>query len=276
MKQTVATVTLLAVAALVTAGPAEDQLRDELALPALGQGPWSVKLDFTNTPLSGKYSDPGVPVVEYRKAIREARILLWGSASGTPPRDIQSEVAAVRRAIVAPPLPFMKGARPPVKGMGPSPLLRTSFTAPPNAAQEKQFKAGLEGVNREIARLIAKMEQSQEGLEKLYETRAKECPRWQAHHSLVTAALTLRICYLNEYSLAMGQMRKDFPERDPSKHKGWRLAPSESMQDAPSKKLLRTALKSLEELSKDHPGTAWDQVAAELRKTPLSVTFVAE
>jgi hypothetical protein len=279
MKQTVAVVSLSLLTALAVAGPQEDQLRDEVSLPPLGQGPWAVKLDFTSTPMGGKYADPGVPVAEFRKAVRDARILLWASSSGTPPREIQSEVAAIRKTMVVPVVAMGKG-RPIVgkggKGMGSTPLLRSSYLAPGNPAQEKQMKEGLVATNREVARLISRLEQAQEELERLYEMRARECLRWQAHHALTSAAISLRICHLNEYALALGQMRKEFPDRDPSKHKGWRLEPAEAMQDPASKKILRATIKQLEEISKSHPGTVWDQTAAGLVKTPLSITWVAE
>jgi hypothetical protein len=250
-------------------------LESELALPPLGivspAGP--IKFDLKGTP-ADKYDDKGKPQEAVRKAVHEARILLWASSPAEAPRDIQAEVAVLRKGLVAP----ARGVRPvrPIKGAkGPPHLLQISCRAPANAGQERFLKEQVFATSREVARLISRLEDVAERLDELAASSEKECPRWQAHRALVVAAVRLRTIHLNEYSLALGDMRRELPDRQP-KHIGWRLMPEERPRDVVSKKLYRAASKELVEISKKYHGTAWDQLAQGLRAVPLSVSWKPE
>jgi hypothetical protein len=154
-------------------------------------------------------------------------------------------------------------------------MLQSSFIAPRNPGQEKGAKERMLVNLRDVARAIARLESAQEALEAVADQKAKECPRWQAHHALMSVALSMRICHLNEYSNSLGAARKEYPPRDATK-KGWRLDASEPLLDPTTKKTYRQVTKQLDELTKAYAGTAWAQVAETLKKTPLSVIWVQE
>src|SRR5436309_1752093 len=56
--------------------------------------------------------------------------------------------------------------------------------------------------------------------------------RWQAHYDYALAQLQCRLAFLNEYDLALGNVRTDvLPDLDAAKgHNGFRLVPAEKMR----------------------------------------------
>ncbi|MBY0229254.1 MAG: hypothetical protein K2W96_08260 [Gemmataceae bacterium] len=259
------TALLVVVAGLATAAPGPDKkapaprsVEGELALPHLGlpRGP-GIKLAVAS--LGEKYLDKGEPVAALRKAVRDAQAALWASTAATPPRELADAVAAMRKRM----------------RIAPAALI-TEVVAPKASPMEKRLKDGLMETNRSLARVVAVLEQVLEDLQSQAEAREKENLRWQAHHQAMTAAVTLRLVHLGEYGLALGSMRKEFPDRDATKQRGWRMEPVESLRDAPGKKMNKAAKKSLEAIQADHADTVWAQAAKQMQETPLGVEWKAQ
>jgi hypothetical protein len=107
--------------------------------------------------------------------------------------------------------------------------------------------------------------------------RAKAPKRWQANYDFMLARLEEQIAYVYEYSSMLGQMRKEFPSRNPAVHGGWRLASSERLQgDATGRKLHRDAQKILDKLAADYAGTPWEVLAKREKLTALGLEWKPE
>ncbi|MGL4551823.1 MAG: hypothetical protein ACRC33_11610 [Gemmataceae bacterium] len=255
------TILVAAAAACLAAAPAvllkpDAALEGEMAVPALALGA-GVRLDAKPL-VAGWYADrPGDG--ELRRAAHEAQVLLWASSAETPPSRLRAEVLKAR-----------------AKHGIPAGLLKAQYAAPKTVPMTNAFKAGLFATNRELARLSAKLEQQVEALEALADAREKGSPRWQANADWLTACLLLRLAHLDEFALQIGEMRKEFPDRDPAKHRGWRLEPSEDVRDAQAKRRVKAARRLLDRLAEEHGGTPWAEAARRLAAVPLSAAWRPE
>ena len=108
--------------------------------------------------------------------------------------------------------------------------------------------------------------------------RKKKAPkRWQVNYDFIMARLRNQLVYIYEYQSALGQMRKEFPKRDPAIHGGWRLASTDRPKgDATGRKLARDAQKLLDKIAKDHPGTPWEVLAKREKMTALGLEWKPE
>jgi hypothetical protein len=126
---------------------------------------------------------------------------------------------------------------------------------------------------KELARTLRELEEELADLGKAGKEGRKEekSKRWQANYDYILARLEAQIAYLYEYNSALGEMRKELPERGPN---GWRLA-SQSKQtgDAAGRKLGTESRKLLDKLAKDNPGTPWEIVAKRDRLTNLGLKW---
>jgi hypothetical protein len=104
--------------------------------------------------------------------------------------------------------------------------------------------------------------------------RDKESKRWKANFEYVCARLEARIAYLHEYNGMLGNIRKDFPPRDPALHIGWQLASREKISDRDAAKNHKAALKHLEKLAADNGGTPWAMVAKREKVASLGLDWV--
>ena len=119
-------------------------------------------------------------------------------------------------------------------------------------------------------------------LEGMAEQKEKQPKRWQVHYDYVVAQLKLRICYANQYNLALANVRGGkLPDLQEDQN-GYRLTAETTLdKNTPNnyKEMFKEARKSLTELSKEHPNTPWAllaksdrTVAIGLRLTGSSVT----
>jgi hypothetical protein len=245
----------LAAAPVPTYKP-DPSLGAEMALPPLSLAP-GLKLDDRML-IPPKYADrPGEE--ELRKALRQTQVLLWASSPEPTPARLREDVKGVRSKYAIP-----------------TGVIKTRFVAPKTTPMTNAFKDGLLKTNRDVARVVAALEHQLESVQALAEARDKECPRWQAHYDFLTACLMYRLSHLDEYAILIGDMRKEFPERDPAKHKGWRLEPADGLRDVPGKKRVKAARKLLERLTAEHDGTPWAAAAKQLMDLPLSAAWKAE
>ena len=151
--------------------------------------------------------------------------------------------------------------------------LPEGFRAPSGAA-EKQFKNNLENISRRIASMLRLLNDALEDMEKVKKMRAKASKRWQANYDFMLARLQAQIAYLYEYQSMLGQMRKEFPRRDPEVHGGWRLASqTELTGDAKGKRLAKNSRKLLDQMVKEHAGTPWEVLAKREKLTALGLEW---
>ena len=72
----------------------------------------------------------------------------------------------------------------------------------------------------------------------------------------------------------LGQMRKEFPPRNPKVHNGWRLASQPKLSgDAKGKKAAANSLKLLDKIIKDNAGTPWEVLAKREKLTALGLEW---
>jgi hypothetical protein len=236
------------------AGPAKEVLLLELALPPLGVPvPGKdkvVPLDLTGTSLH-KYADAGNPAGALRKVVRKAQVTLWACSPQTAPRPLQAEVMALRKELKLNPA-----------------VLKTRHVVP-RAGTERRFKEQLLRTNRDLARVMAHIEDVLEELDGVEAIRDGETARWQAHYDLVRTWLLARQIALDEQALAIGTMRKELPPYNPGEHGAWQLTAKERVIDTANKKRLKQVEKAFERLEEQQRGTVWAELAKRGRQTEL-------
>ena len=127
---------------------------------------------------------------------------------------------------------------------------------------------------RQVARMMGRLNEALEELKAAGEMREAEPKRWQANYDFILARVEAQIAFLYEYQSMLGQMRKEFPPRDPKLHGGWRLAARTDLQgDRDGQKLARHSRKLLEKLAKDHAGTPWEVLAKREKLTALGLEW---
>ncbi len=236
---------------------------DQIGTPPVKPSQQSDELKYDALPpfdpkvLQKYQDDTGADDSPLRKAVRNARALLWALSSGGEPRNIAAEVENLR-------------ARLKVMLVN---VLQDGFRAPaPN--QEARFKGQVEAIERDVARLLGRLNEALDELEAAGETRDAEPKRWQANYDFMKARLQMQIAFLFEYQSMLGQARKELPQRDPALHGGWRLAATTKLQgDSTGKKLERQSRKILEKLAKDHAGTPWEVLAKREKLTALGLEW---
>jgi hypothetical protein len=128
---------------------------------------------------------------------------------------------------------------------------------------------------REVARTMRELEEALADLREAGKTGRKEekSKRWQANYDYILARLEAQVAYLYEYDSALGDMRKDLPEKGPN---GWRLASQKKLQgDLAGQRLAGESSKLFEKIAKDHAGTPWEVLAKRARLTNLGLTWQA-
>ena len=226
----------------------EGLIRYEAMPPFTAKALDAFPLDNTPTPL--------------REAIEHAQVALWAISPNPPPQELAGAVTK-----------FKQTARLKADLNG----LRESFRAPGAGNAERNFKARLEDEGRRVASILRVLEEELDSMTKAKEMRAKAPRRWQANYDFMLGRLEEQIAYVYEYSSMLGQMRKEFPPRDPAVHGGWRLASRERLQgDATGRKLYRDAQKILDKLATEHTGTPWEVLAKRERLTALGLEWKPE
>jgi hypothetical protein len=126
---------------------------------------------------------------------------------------------------------------------------------------------------KEVAKTIRELEEARDELRAAGKEGRKEekSKRWQANYDYVLARMEAQIAYLYEYDSALGEMRKELPEKGPN---GWRLASQQKLSGDPAgRKLFSESSKILDKLAKDHPGTPWELLAKRDRLTNLGLKW---
>ena len=123
-----------------------------------------------------------------------------------------------------------------------------------------QLKKEILEEQRFPATAITKLERAIILLEAEENKRASEPKRWQAHYDYALAQCKARIAYLQEYNLALGNIRTEvLPTLDPKKGQdGYRLISSDKLKSGKKEQAYAKEAKELfEKMATDYKGTPW-------------------
>ncbi len=191
---------------------------------------------------------------DLRKALRNARAVLWAVSTAAPPADLAGEAQKVKQEVK-----FDLS------------ILKDGYRYLPN---EAQLKNQVFQDEKDLARILKKLEETLDELKAMAEERDKEPKRWQANYDFVRARVEAELAYLVEYQSLLGQMRKEFPPRDPKVHGGWKLAATPNLSgDSAGRKLAASSRKALDKIIKEHPGTPWEVLAKREKLTSLGLEW---
>ena len=235
----------------------------EISLPSLKGGEGAgADLQFGNLPpfpaeVMKKYAGTLEPDSKLRQAVQQARATLWAISPSTAPADIAADVQKVR-----------------VKLKVDLSVLRDRFSKPRGGAAETAFKNSFEGQSRQLAIIVARLEDELEQLKEAGAEKEGAPPRWQANYDYVLARFQAQMAYLEQYNALLGQMRKELPPLE-AIHSGWRVASNEKATDAAAKKLEKPARKLYAEVAEAHAKTPWEVLAKREKLTALGMEWQA-
>jgi hypothetical protein len=135
-------------------------------------------------------------------------------------------------------------------------------------------KDELRKVQEVPARVEAELQDYLDELDKVADQREKQPKRWQVHFDYVVAQLKLRICYANQYNLALANVRSGkLPDLQPGQN-GFRLTAEVNLdKNTPAnyKEMFNEARKALAEIAKDNPNTPWALLAKSDRTVAIGL-----
>jgi len=249
------------VAAAVNNQNTVKDLIEEISVPPLKVGASDNFVSFSVLPafppeVLKKYEDKGEKELPLVKAVKSARIALWAVSTTKAPKELEADVAALRSKL----------------GVDLS-IMKEHYNAPPAGNAETAFKRGLEADLKKMSKIVEVVEEALSELKEVEGEKDTAPRRWQANYVFMRARVEEQLAFLEEYEGQLGQMRKEFPERDPAIHGGWRLAAKEKASDSAGKKYDKSARKLLTELAKEHAGTPWEVLAKREKMTALGLEW---
>jgi cytoskeletal protein RodZ len=216
---------------------------------------------FSVEALQKYQGDTPKPDSPLRKAVKDARVMLWAIYPGEPPAKLAKEVAERQKTI-----------RVQLN------VLKDGYRAPGGGNAEKQFKDMVEKDERSVALILSVLDETLEELqsEEVTAARKSESKRWKANYDFILARTHLERAYLFEYQSMLGSMRKEFPPRDPKLQGGWKLASQSRLQgDSNGKKSDKAAKKLLDKIAEENAGTPWEVLAKREKLTNLGLEWQA-
>jgi hypothetical protein len=199
-----------------------------------------------------KYDGQAAADSPVRKAVHNARVILFAINTAPVPTELQREVGEVRTKLKVD-LSIMK----------------ESYVKPGAGQAETRFKEGVFNDGKEMSRIFFLLEDTLDEMKKAEADKDKEPLRWQANYDFVRSRLEAQMAYLNEYTSALGSMRKEYPAGE-----RWKLASTTTMQGDPTgKRLARNSRSRLEKLAKKHADTPWEVLAKREKLTALGLQW---
>lgn len=139
---------------------------------------------------------------------------------------------------------------------------------------DDKAKEELRKVQEVPARVAAELQDYLDDLERVADQRDKQLKRWQVHYDYVVAQLKLRICYANQYNLALANVRGGkVPDLQPGQN-GYRLAAEPNLDKnspASDKEMFKEAQTALTQIAKENPNTPWALLAKSDRTLALGL-----
>lgn len=151
------------------------------------------------------------------------------------------------------------------------PQLRESFVGETNDAVKKEVLKEQDAP----AGAITRLERAAERLAQVEDQRASQPKRWQAHYDYAVAQTKARIAFLQEYNLALGNIRTEvLPPRDPKLgHDGYKLVAAAGMKERGARKLAEEAQEVFDRMAADYKGTPWGVQARRDRAQSLGLAW---
>jgi hypothetical protein len=206
-----------------------------------------------------RYGKGKEPAAKFRAAVRKAQVALWVVSPAAPPAGLAADVRATRRAWKVD-----------------VSSLKTAYRAPLPGPPEDAFREALLRDNKGLARMVWHLTEALDELKEVGQARGEQPPRWQANYDFVLANLQAQVVVLDQRQWALGQMRKELPPRDPALHAGWCLVPSPRVQgDNTTRRLALDSGRLFERIVREHPNTAWAELARRARLVKFGVDWQA-
>ena len=199
---------------------------------------------------------PGGDDSDLRKAVLQARAVMWALNTVKAPDMLTNDVAKVRKNLEGVNLNVMKDG----------------YRKPPDEAKFKESVRRRRAAGRRHDAGVRRRPASLKTAD-VVAAREKETKRWQANYDFTLARLDAQYAYLFEYQSMLGQMRKQLPDLAPGQT-GWKLASVTALKgDSQGKKLAKESTKLLEKVVKDNPGTPWEVLAKREKLTALGLEW---
>jgi hypothetical protein len=139
---------------------------------------------------------------------------------------------------------------------------------------DDKAKAELRKVQETPARVEADLKDLLDNLDKVAAERDKQKKRWQVNYDYVVAQLKLRVCYANQYNLALANVRSGkLPDLQKDQN-GYRLSAEMNLDKntgADYKEMFNEARKTLTEIAKQNPNTPWAVLAKSDRTVAIGL-----
>jgi hypothetical protein len=135
-------------------------------------------------------------------------------------------------------------------------------------------KAELRKTQEVPARVEAILQDHLDKLEGMADQKDKQVKRWQVHYEYIVAQLKLRLCYANQYNLALANVRGGKLPDLKEGQTGYRLTAETTLdKNTPAnyKEMFNDARKSLTEIAKSHPNTPWALLAKSDRTVAIGL-----
>jgi hypothetical protein len=152
--------------------------------------------------------------------------------------------------------------------------LRDAFSGDTSDKAKEELKK----VQEIPARVEAILQDHLEELEAMADLKDKQPKRWQVHYDYVVAQVKLRLCYANQYNLALANVRGGkVPDLNPG-DTGYRLMAQTTLDKntgANYKDMYAEAKKALAEIGKQHPNTPWALLAKSDRSVAIGLRLTS-
>jgi hypothetical protein len=138
-------------------------------------------------------------------------------------------------------------------------------------------KEQLRKVQEVPARVESILQEQLENLDKVADQKAKQPKRWQVHYDYVVAQVKLRICYVNQYNLALANFRNGKLPDLKDGQTGYRLSAEMTLDKntpATYKDMFTEARKALADIAKEHPQTPWALLAKSDKAVAIGLRLV--
>jgi hypothetical protein len=135
-------------------------------------------------------------------------------------------------------------------------------------------KEQLRKVQEIPARVEAILKEHLDNLEAIAEQKEKQPRRWQVHYDYVLAQVKLRICYVNQYNLALALVRGGKLPDLADGQNGYRLTAETKLHKDTGgdyKEMFNDARKTLTDIYKQHPNTPWALLAKSDRTVAIGL-----
>ena len=196
-----------------------------------------------------------------RKAVTNARVMLWAISTATVPGDIKAEVDEVRKKLKVDLNVLQTRQNNP--GVGNDGPLKT------------RVKGDATAIAKIIFHLVRQLDNLNEEGVKAELMEATTPKRWQANHEFLVARLNAQLAYLEEYSGLLGQMLKALPEPNDDTVAGWKMASKQKAGDAAGKKYDKAARAQFAKIITKHPNTPWSVLSKRENLTALGMDWQA-